>query len=100
MSKKKSAEIKVGMTVDVDGAPNAYGPDNSKALDFELNAHVDAKKSGKIVGYRTKNNDGRTPVIQGPGDPCPGFYVAETYYTDVTNTNANDPRRYVQRGGN
>jgi len=95
MSKKKSAEIKVGMTVDVDGAPNAYGPDNSKALDFELNAHVDAKKSGKIVGYRTKNNDGRTPVIQGPGDPCPGFYVAETYYTDVTNTNANDPRRYV-----
>lgn len=95
MSKKATATITVPMTVDVDGAPNAYGPNNSTALDYELNAHEGAKKTGKIVGYRTKNDDGRTPVIQGAGDPAPGFYVAETSYSDKNNTNANDPRRYV-----
>ncbi len=95
MSKKATVTITVPMTVDVDGAPNAYGPDNSKALDFELNAHVGAKKTGAIVGYRTKNNDGRTPVVQGPNDPCPGFFISETAYTDANNSNANDPRRYV-----
>ena len=95
MSKKATTTITVPMTVDVDGAPNAYGPDNSKALDFELNAHAGAVKSGRIVGYRTKNDDGRTPVVQGPTDPCPGFFVAETSYADVKNSNPDDPRRYV-----
>ncbi len=95
MSKKATATITVPMTIDVDGAPNAYGPDDSKALDYELNAHVGAKKTGKIVGYRTKNNDGRTPIPQGATDPYPGFYIAETAYGDAANNNGNDPRRYV-----
>jgi hypothetical protein len=53
-------EILVGMEVDVDGAPNAYGPPGKPTLDFELNAHVGAKSSGAIVGFITKA-DGRTP---------------------------------------
>src|ERR1700730_14003774 len=51
MRRKADKEIVVPMTVDVDGAPTSYGPDDRKALDYELNAHVGAKKSGAIVGY-------------------------------------------------
>ncbi len=96
MSKRKSVEITVSMAVDVDGAPNSYGPNDRDALDFELNAHVGARKTGKIVGFLTER-DGRTPVVQKKelGDPCPGFFVSTTGYSDKNNNRANDPRRYV-----
>jgi peptidoglycan hydrolase-like protein with peptidoglycan-binding domain len=93
--KTSSAQIVVPMAIDVDGAPNAYGPNNAEALDLELNAHVGAKKDGAIVGYLTKNDDGRTPVVQGPSDPFPGFFVSTTGYADKNNTRIIDPRRYV-----
>ena len=95
MPKKRTVEIVVPMTIDVDGAPNSYGPNDALALDYELNAHVGAKPSGKIVGYLTKNDDGRTPIIQGPNDPCPGFYISTTSYADKNNDRHEDPRRYV-----
>ena len=98
MARKISAEIIVPMKVDVDGAPNAYGPNNATALDYELNAHEGAVKSGKIVGYLTKS-DGRTPVVQGRNDPCPGFYISTSGYTDKNNSRGDDPRRLRQRGG-
>ena len=69
------------MFVDVDGAPNAYGPPGKPALDFEKNAHKGARLSGKIVGYLTER-DQRTPVIQGPHDPKPGYYVSTTDFRD------------------
>jgi hypothetical protein len=93
MSKKADKEIVVPMTVDVDGAPNSYGPDDKKALDNELNAHVGAKKSGAIVGFLIDKNG--KPIIQGPGDPFPGFFISKTAYTDVKNKKETDPRRYV-----
>ena len=92
MSRKADKEIVVPMSVDVDGAPTSYGPDDKKALDFELNAHVGAKKSGAIVGYLTKNGK---PIIQGENDPAPGFYISTTAYVDINNPNKTDPRRYV-----
>lgn len=95
MAKKASAEIVVPMAIDVDGAPNSYGPNDALALDYELNAHVGAKPSGKIVGYLTKNDDGRTPIVQGPRDPYPGFYISTTGYADQSNGRGEDPRRYV-----
>ena len=95
MPKKRTVEIVVPMTIDVDGAPNSYGPNDALALDYELNAHVGAKPSGKIVGYLTKNDDGRTPIVQGPNDPCPGFYISTTSYADQNNDRHEDPRRYV-----
>lgn len=91
--KKADIEIVVPMTVDVDGAPTAYGPDNSRALDYEIHAHEGARTSGAIVGYRTDKNN--QPIIQKAGDPAPGFYISETAYTDINNPNKNDPRRYV-----
>ncbi len=93
MARKADKEIVVPMSVDVDGAPKSYGPDDSKALDFELNAHVGAKKSGAIVGYLVDGNG--KPIIQGPDDPAPGFYVSTTKYVDVNNSKKTDPRRYV-----
>jgi hypothetical protein len=93
MSKKADTQIRVPMNVDVDGAPKSYGPDDKKALDFELNAHVGAKKSGKIVGYLTDENG--KGILQGPGDPAPGFFISTTGYTDITNKKLTDPRRYV-----
>src|SRR5271166_5148887 len=92
-------EILVGMEIDVDGAPNAYGPPGKPALDFELNAHVGAKSSGAVVGYimvRDPNNSGKlVPAIQKDGDPCPGYFISTTAFQDPNNKNQVDPKRYV-----
>lgn len=93
MTKKADKQIVVPMSVDVDGAPTSYGPNDKKALDFELNAHVGAKKSGKVVGYLIDKNG--KPIIQGENDPAPGFYISTTSYHDINNPNETDPRRYV-----
>jgi len=90
----KSVELTTSMAIDVDGAPNAYGPAGQPALDFELNAHRGAKASGEIVGYLTKG-DGRTPEVQGPQDPFPGYYISTTAFQDKSNPNRLDPRKYV-----
>jgi hypothetical protein len=82
------------MKIDVDGAPNAYGPKDNDALDNELNAHRGAKKTGAIVGYLTQE-DGRTPIVQGLNDPFPGFYISTSGYEDKANPGVTDPRRYV-----
>lgn len=87
-------EIKTSMTIDVDGAPNAYGPPGKRTLDYEQNAHKDNLFSQRIVGYLTQD-DGRTPVKQGRGDPFPGYYVSTTAFNDVRNGNERDPRKYL-----
>jgi len=80
------------MTVDVDGAPNAYGPPGKPALDFERNAHYGGRLNGEIVGYLTEH--GR-PVVQGPHDPCPGYYVSTTDFRDDSIDDDHDPRKYL-----
>jgi hypothetical protein len=90
---KATLEITVPMSVDVDGAPKSYGPNDKEALDFELNAHVGAKKSGRIVGYLLDGHG--KPVIQGPNDPAPGFFVSTTRFVDKNNNRETDPRRYL-----
>jgi len=80
------------MTVDVDGAPNAYGPPGKPALDFEKNAHTGGTLHGPIVGYLTEH--GR-PVIQGPRDPMPGYYISTTDFRDDSIVDDRDPRKYV-----
>jgi hypothetical protein len=39
------------MDVDVDGAPNAYGPPGKRTLDVLINAHYLEHADRKIVGY-------------------------------------------------
>jgi hypothetical protein len=81
------------MDVDVDGAPNAYGPSGKETLDILLNAHYLNRADKEIVGYLIDEN-GR-PVLQGPKDPFPGYYISQTAFADVQNQNERDPRRYV-----
>ena len=81
------------MDVDVDGAPNAYGPPGKPALDFLLNAHYLNSTNKQIVGYLTDKH-GR-PILQGSNDPFPGYYISQTAFADLENQNEQDPRRYV-----
>jgi hypothetical protein len=81
------------MDVDVDGAPNAYGPPARETLDTLLNAHYLNRADKEIVGYLLDQH-GR-PVLQGPGDPFPGYYISQTAFTDIANPNERDPRSYV-----
>ncbi len=76
-----------GMTIDADGAPNAYNPQNT-GLDDLANAGE--------PGYweaLAKDRAG-SPYIQGPNDPYPGFYVSTTALADRTKP-FDDPARYV-----
>jgi hypothetical protein len=81
------------MDVDVDGAPNAYGPPGTRTLDILLDAHYLNRADRKIVGYLIDEH-GR-PILQGPKDPFPGYYISQTAFTDIENQNERDPRRYV-----
>jgi hypothetical protein len=76
-----------GMTIDADGAPNAYHPDNT-GLDDLANAGAPGHWQGLA-----KNEDGE-PFVQGPNDPFPGYYVSATALSDRTRP-VNDPARYV-----
>jgi hypothetical protein len=75
------------MTIDADGAPNAYHPDNT-GLDDLQNAGAPGNWQGLA-----KNADGE-PFVQGPDDPFPGYYVSATALADRTKP-VNDPTRYV-----
>ena len=81
------------MNVDVDGAPNAYGPPGKPTLDALINAHYLEHADQKIVGYLVDNK--QRPILQGPGDPFPGYYISQTAFADVANYNERDPRGYV-----
>ncbi len=76
-----------GMTIDADGAPNAYNPDNT-GLDDLANAGSPGRWGALAVDH-----DGM-PYIQGPDDPFPGYYVSTTSLSDRTKK-PNDPRKYV-----
>ena len=90
---RRVLEVQVKMDVDVDGAPNAYGPKNKKTLDILEHAMAPGTKH-QVVGYMT-DYDGGPPTIQRKGDPYPGYYVSQTDFADLQNPRKEDPRRYV-----
>jgi hypothetical protein len=81
------------MDVDVDGAPNAYGPPGKKPLDTLGHAHYQNRADQPVVGYLLDSK--HRPVVQGPHDPFPGYYVSQTEFSDEANENERDPRKYV-----
>jgi hypothetical protein len=83
------------MNVDVDGAPKAYGPPGTDTLDYLLNAHKMGKPDAPVVGYMTEDAPPHRPIVQGPHDPAPGYYVSQTAFEDESVENERDPRRYV-----
>ena len=76
-----------GMTIDADGAPNAYHPDDT-GIDELANAGRKDHWDGIITD--TYGN----PLVQREADPFPGYYISCTSLTDKTKE-FNDPSRYV-----
>jgi hypothetical protein len=76
-----------GMAIDGDGAYKAYHPGNV-GLD-----HIDNARDGRggWCGIITRDGD---PVIQGKGDPAPGYFVSPTAYRWKSRKET-DPRAYV-----
>jgi hypothetical protein len=72
--------------VDADGSPRAYGP-GCLGEDYIANAG----RPGNYWGIVTANG---VPVVQGPDDPAPGWYVSTTSLQDP-GFPIHDPRRYV-----
>ena len=75
-----------GMTIDADGAPNAYNPENTGLDDLS-----NAGEPGHWDGIVTDHGE---PLIQGPDDPFPGFYISQTALVDWSKA-PTDPTRYV-----
>lgn len=78
------------LAVDADGAPNAYNPQNTG-----LDALSNAGRPGRwwALATDTGRSDG-TPILQGPADPFPGYYVSMTSLEDTTKPRT-DPHRFV-----
>lgn len=94
-----------GLSVDVDGCPNAYAPHGSglRGRDLLQNALRDWRDDWQSVVQGLPPPHGWTgivlgpdkqPIIQGPNDPAPGFYVSPTSLGDPKRREI-DPRRYV-----
>lgn len=93
---QKSFELQTHrMDVDVDGAPRAYGPPGVDTLDYLRNAHSMGRLDAPVVGYMVEDAPPHRPVVQGPQDPAPGYYVSQTAFEDDSVENEHDPRRYV-----
>jgi len=75
------------MTIDADGAPNAYNPDDT-GLDELANAGVPGRWNGIIT-----DRDG-IPLIQRKSDPFPGYYISCTSLSDRSKK-FTDPTGYV-----
>jgi len=78
------------MSIDADGAPDAYHPDNIGRDNL-----INAGKKGNWWALVTHNGKrSGIPVIQGQGDPCPGYYISTTALEDTSKA-ITDPGRYV-----
>ncbi len=76
-----------GLMIDADGAPNAYNADDT-GLDDLSNAGQPGHWDGIIA------DEEGNPVVQGPDDPFPGYYISCTALSDWTKERV-DPTRYV-----
>jgi hypothetical protein len=83
--------FKAGMAIDADGAPTAYHPIHGRGLDHLANAGHEGNWYGVVTDTGHKNGK---PVLQGPRDPAPGFYVSPTALQNKSLPRT-DPRRYV-----
>ena len=81
---------KAGMSIDADGAPNAYHPADT-GIDFLANAG----NPGDWWALVTDSSG--NPVTQKTGDPFPGFFISTTALEDTTKDRT-DPLRYVDSG--
>ena len=82
-----------GLAVDADGAPTAYAPPDAGLS--PLDALGNAGRAGNWWGFVTDTGKPTgNPIVQGPDDPAPGYYVSTTALVDSSKA-PEDPRRYV-----
>lgn len=79
-----------GMTIDADGAPNAYHPQNEPGLDYLANAGHTGNWWAVITDNGMKDGE---PVVQQSG-PFAGYYISQTTLQDSTKSRF-DITRYV-----
>ncbi len=79
--------VKAKMDIDADGSPHAYEPNNQG-----LDVNIDAKDGSEWVGVATDSHG--NPVIQGPDDPAPGYYISTTSLED-TSQPTDSTKRYL-----
>jgi hypothetical protein len=80
------------LAVDADGSPKAYNPKSRLGLDDLVNAG----RPGHWWAIATNNcKSSGTPVVQGPNDPAPGFYVSTTSMTDLAIPGCSNPAKYL-----
>lgn len=84
-------EFTGGMKINADGSPRAYAPHVDPPL-APLDRLANAGRPGNWWGIAT--DDHGTPYVQGPADPCPGYYVSTTAL-EYPKFEKRDPRRYV-----
>lgn len=80
------------LAVDADGSPRAYNPKSDLGLDKLAYAGHPGKWWG--IATDTCESNGK-PVVQGPNDPAPGFYVSTTTMTDPSIKGCANPAQYV-----
>ena len=80
--------------VDADGAPKAYHKNDAVALDDLVNAGVPGNWWALATDARDCGTAGK-PLVQGPADPAPGYYVAMTSMTNPAVGDCKVPRNYV-----
>lgn len=83
------------MTIDADGSPHAYHPDDSPGLDYLRNARKPGAPGEPWHWWGIVLGENREPQVQKPPDPAPGFYVSSTSLVDPTKRKETDPTRYV-----
>lgn len=83
-------EFESGMAIDADGALRAYHPDDTG---LDRVAHAGAPGNWWALATDDATPSG-TPLVQGPGDPAPGYFVSTTSLYDPSRAYT-DPRRYV-----
>jgi hypothetical protein len=88
------------LRVDADGAPRAYHPQQQRGLDRLDNAGHAGDWWGIATNTRDHEGDPNCaphgkPVVQGPHDPAPGFYVSTTTMMDPRVEDCRRQRAYV-----
>jgi hypothetical protein len=86
----KAIYFEAGMSIDADGSPHAFHPDNIGLDDIK-----NAGKVGNWYGIVTDNNEPTgIPIIQNNTNPAPGYFISSTSLIDKS-FNYKDPRRYI-----
>lgn len=65
------------MVIDYDGAPNAYAPADSGLSPLDKLANAGRPGRWWALLTDTGRQDGQ-PIVQGPTDPAPGYYISTT----------------------